>query len=41
MQALFVKAGFLPSGMIYNLDPNDPEIVYFKAVNAAGSGAID
>jgi N-acetylglutamate synthase-like GNAT family acetyltransferase len=41
MQALFAKAGFLPSGMIYNLDPNDPEIVYYKAVKAAASEAID
>jgi N-acetylglutamate synthase-like GNAT family acetyltransferase len=41
MQALFAKAGFLPSGMIHNLDPNDPEIVYYKAVNARGSGVID
>jgi N-acetylglutamate synthase-like GNAT family acetyltransferase len=41
MQALFAKAGFLPSGMIHNLDPNDPEIVYHKAVNARGSGVID
>jgi hypothetical protein len=41
MQALFAKAGFLPSGMIHNLDPNDPEIVYFQAVNAGGSGAMD
>jgi hypothetical protein len=41
MQALFARAGFLPSGMIYNLDPNDPEIVYYKAVKAAASEAID
>ncbi|MBV9731758.1 MAG: GNAT family N-acetyltransferase [Verrucomicrobia bacterium] len=32
MQALFVKVGFEQSGMIHNLDPNDPEIVYFKAI---------
>ena len=24
-----------------NLDQNDPEIVYYKAVNARGSGVID
>ncbi len=30
MQALFAKAGFMPSGMIHNLDPNDSEIVYYK-----------
>lgn len=31
MQALFAKLGFQRSGMIHNLDPNDPEIVYYKA----------
>ena len=41
MQALFAKAGFLTSGMIHNLDPGDPEIVYFKAVNARESGLVD
>ncbi|MFZ0505528.1 MAG: GNAT family N-acetyltransferase [Chthoniobacterales bacterium] len=30
MKALFAKAGFMPSGMIHNLDPNDSEIVYYK-----------
>jgi N-acetylglutamate synthase-like GNAT family acetyltransferase len=30
MQALLAKAGFMPCGIIYNLDPNDPEIVYYK-----------
>lgn len=30
MQSLLVKSGFLPSGVIYNLDPGDPEQVYFK-----------
>jgi hypothetical protein len=33
MQALFAKAGFNRSGTIYNLDPNDPEIVYYKALD--------
>jgi ribosomal protein S18 acetylase RimI-like enzyme len=33
MQALFAKAGFVPSGTIHNLDPNDPEIVYYKALD--------
>jgi len=32
MQALFAKVGFVQSGMIHNLDPNDPEIVYYKAI---------
>jgi hypothetical protein len=33
MQALFAKVGFMPSGMIHNLDPNDPEIVHYKALD--------
>jgi ribosomal protein S18 acetylase RimI-like enzyme len=32
MQALFAKAGFERSGTIYNLDPNDPEIIYYRAL---------
>lgn len=32
MQALFSKVGFEPSGIIHNLDPNDPELVYYKRV---------
>ena len=32
MQALFAKVGFEESGMIHNLDPNDPELLYYKAV---------
>jgi GNAT superfamily N-acetyltransferase len=32
MQALFAKVGFEQSGMIDNLDPNDPEIVYYRVV---------
>ena len=39
MQALFAKAGFSPSGMIHNLDLNDPEIVSYKAVTVEGAGA--
>ncbi|HEX4199889.1 MAG TPA: GNAT family N-acetyltransferase [Chthoniobacterales bacterium] len=30
MQALFAKVGFEPSGIIHNLDPDDPELVYYK-----------
>ena len=30
MQALFAKVGFEPSGLIHNLDPDDPEIVYYR-----------
>jgi hypothetical protein len=32
MQTLFAKVGFEQSGMIHNLDPNDSEIVYYKAI---------
>lgn len=31
-QRLFAKAGFSPSGSIENLDPGDPELVYFKSL---------
>lgn len=37
MQALFAKVDFERSGMILNLDPNDPEIVYYKAVKGKDS----
>ena len=30
MQALLKKLGFQPSGIIENLDPGDPELIYFK-----------
>jgi ribosomal protein S18 acetylase RimI-like enzyme len=30
MQALFAKVGFEPSGIIHNLDLDDPELVYYK-----------
>ncbi len=30
MQALFAKVGFELSGIIYNLDLDDPELVYYK-----------
>jgi GNAT superfamily N-acetyltransferase len=30
MQTLLVKLGYSPSGIINNLDENDPEIIYFK-----------
>lgn len=32
MQALLQKLGFVCSGFIENLDPSDPELVYFKRV---------
>ena len=31
MQALFAKVGFQQSGMIHNLDPNDPELKLSKS----------
>lgn len=35
-QALFLRAGFVPSGQVENLDaPGDLELVYFKAVSPA------
>ena len=33
MQALLEKAGFESSGVIYNLDVGDPELVYFKLID--------
>jgi ribosomal protein S18 acetylase RimI-like enzyme len=30
MQALFAKVGFEPSGIIHNLDLDDPKLVYYK-----------
>lgn len=33
MQRLMVKRGYSPSGIINNLDENDPEIVYFKRLS--------
>jgi ribosomal protein S18 acetylase RimI-like enzyme len=30
MQALLDRHGYLPSGVIHNLDEGDPELVYFK-----------
>lgn len=41
MQALFAKVGFERSGVIRNLDPNDLEIVYYKAVKAGAAQAND
>lgn len=29
MQALLASLGYTPSGVIHNLDPGDPELVYF------------
>jgi hypothetical protein len=30
MPALFTKLGFEVSGVIQNLDPNNPEVIYYK-----------
>ena len=32
---LFVRAGFIESGRVENLDPGDPEVIYFKASHVA------
>lgn len=29
-QSLFVRAGFMRSGIVENLDPGDPELIYFQ-----------
>lgn len=33
-QALFAQAGFVPSGCVENLDPGDPELIFFKALGS-------
>lgn len=32
MQALVIKLGYIPSGVINNLDKGDPELLYFKRI---------
>jgi|ERR1700730_14132561 N-acetylglutamate synthase-like GNAT family acetyltransferase len=34
MQTLFAKVGFESSGIIHNLHPKDPEVIYYKALRA-------
>jgi hypothetical protein len=34
MRDLLAHAGFEPSGVVQNLDPGDPELIYFKDKNA-------
>jgi len=34
MRSLLAGIGFEPSGIIYNLDAGDPEVVYFRTVGA-------
>lgn len=38
-QGLFKRAGFVPSGVIENLDDNDDELVFFKALGQGRSAA--
>jgi N-acetylglutamate synthase-like GNAT family acetyltransferase len=32
MRALFLKTGFAESGIVYNLDAADPEVIYYQEV---------
>jgi hypothetical protein len=34
MQGIMSKLGYRPSGVIENLDPGDPELIYFKRLVA-------
>jgi hypothetical protein len=34
MQSLLLKNGYTQSGIIENLDEGDPELIYFKPLNA-------
>jgi ribosomal protein S18 acetylase RimI-like enzyme len=34
MQALLLKTGFAESGIIYNLDVGDPELIYYREIVA-------
>jgi len=33
MRALLATLGYVPSGVIENLDPDDPELVFFLNLN--------
>lgn len=37
MQALLISLGYTPSGVIHNLDPGDPELVYFQRLGKQAS----
>ena len=37
MQGLLARSGFEPSGIIHNLDPGDPELVYVRFLEADGA----
>jgi L-asparagine transporter-like permease len=36
MQALLATSGFVLSGIVHNLDPGDPELVYVRFLGASG-----
>ena len=36
MRALLATLGYVPSGVIENLDPGDPELVFFLDLNRRG-----
>ena len=36
MRALLATLGYVPSGVIENLDPDDPELVFFLSLNRRG-----
>jgi GNAT superfamily N-acetyltransferase len=40
MQGLMAKLGYSVSGIINNLDPGDPEIVYFKQLRTSDSEGV-
>ena len=37
MQGLLARSGFEPSGIIHNLDPGDPELVYVRVLETDGA----
>jgi ribosomal protein S18 acetylase RimI-like enzyme len=41
MQRLLAQLGFEPSGVIHNLDPGDPELVYFLALGDRAAASVD
>lgn len=41
MQALLRKLGYHESGIIFNLDPGDPELVYWKVLRANGASQVE
>jgi GNAT superfamily N-acetyltransferase len=39
VHALFTRLGFKVSGVIQNLDPNNPEMIYYKPLNSRNNAA--